>query len=166
MHLRPVCVWRSRSETSPCGRSSRCSPACLGGDRVEGSVVFIATSPPILPLPLQMASLASSDITHRRHPLPSYGPFLCDSPSNRWHPLFIGLPLSCFCNYCESCTFPPPSFPFSWLLSRTPVYFLTWIHSFRFLPTSLISLHFHLPALSQTQLSVLPSSSCPYKHNN
>lgn len=27
--LRPVCVWRIRSETSPCGTSSRCSPECL-----------------------------------------------------------------------------------------------------------------------------------------
>lgn len=39
---RPVCVWRSRSETSPCGMSSRCSPACLQVDRDNESALSIA----------------------------------------------------------------------------------------------------------------------------
>lgn len=52
--LRPACAWRSRSETSPCGRSSRCSPECLEAeDEREGESrsVFLHRCPPFLPDP-------------------------------------------------------------------------------------------------------------------
>lgn len=43
--LRPTCVWRSRSETSPCGRSSRCSPGSLEEER-GGQPSFLSHAGP------------------------------------------------------------------------------------------------------------------------
>lgn len=74
-NLRPACVWRSRSETSPCGRSSRCSPECLQARERAGQGSFTRLLPsflshsgsaparrpqvadrPFLPLPLPLPS--------------------------------------------------------------------------------------------------------------
>lgn len=52
--VHPVCAWRSRSETSPCGTSSHCSPECLQVEResrsVFSAVMFLYSPPPFLPL--------------------------------------------------------------------------------------------------------------------
>lgn len=120
LDLHPVCVWRSQSETSPCGTSSGCSPACLWGGRHSKSSFFTHLLPSFL-------SLSGSDLDgivftltqHEDHrwqtclslsfpPVPSS---LIPWTFKRWHH-FSSAFLSCSCNCCDNRTLLLPSFPF------------------------------------------------------
>lgn len=138
-YLHPACVWRSQSETSPCGRSSDCIPECLQADRDTESL-FPHRRPSFLSLDLDgimNTPFSRPQVADTYLPLLLSFPLWLLSTFEAWHH-FSSVFLSCSCNYCDHSTLPLPPAPFlAFCAVRLFIFicviFLHFIHRF-FLP--------------------------------